>query len=653
MKRFLLVVLALAAMPAAAANWYVNPSTGSDSNACTSSGSACLTIAHAESLSAAGDTINLAAGTYRLSTALSSTAGYITAKANQTFLGPTCTPTSAACSAIVSGGVQFSSGQISGPDGFGNYFVTGQTQQGTATQPTSDCDSGWTGCIYPEDLFVNGVPYQHMNLASEATLSASTWWFNYSTHTIYLPSALTPTFVGANTVETSVLETMFNPNGVNGVTLNNLTIEEFATPLLLGAIDPNFGNVISTASLNWTIENSYVTLNHGYGVRCAFGEQVLNSVLTANGNFGTGGGCTTTAAVIPSGVVIQGNTITANNYAHVGPGFGAGGMKYGNTAGVIVRGNIVTGNLGNGIHFDDNSINNLIDGNTVEGNLDPAASNGVGSGIICEISQGCTQRNNYVQFEGVNGAVGLYSSTTTGVQAYCNTLEQTSGTNAIWAVGAANRGNRVTQPNQGTQNVSTGNYFHHNTIIWDAGTTGTVGYLQNDPTNQPGFFANNTPPDFNQYHNASAAITKFIYDNNNSGNNTPSSFTTYQGNGADVHGTIDTVYTSGFPTVSITSPADQSNFTNNVTIAATASDGSGIASAKLYQDWTLVSTIGGTGPYSFPLTNVAQGTHVYAVYAIANSGVQSCWAETLTQTAPFAINDTTITNTSLTNTKVY
>ena len=94
--------------------WYVSPA-GSDSNHCLSSGAPCLTIAHAESLSAAGDTINLAAGTYRLSPGGRSTAGYISAKSNQTFVGPACTPTSVPCQAVISGGISIG-GLALGPD---------------------------------------------------------------------------------------------------------------------------------------------------------------------------------------------------------------------------------------------------------------------------------------------------------------------------------------------------------------------------------------------------------------------------------------------------------------------------------------------------------------------------------------------------------
>ena len=613
-------------------NYYVSP-TGSDSNSCLSSAAACLTIAHAESLSAAGDTINIAAGMYRLTSGTNghytSNGGQIAAKNGQTFVGPSCTPTSAPCSAILSGSVQLTSGQILGPDGDDNYYATGFTQQGNTYGYA--CDTGWAGCNYPEDLYVDGSPYQHMNLSSEASLSAGTWWFNYSTDTIYLPAALTPTFVSGNTVEIGVLNTVFSAStGASGVTVDNLTVEEFASQLGEGGgVDPNYGLASSaTSATNWQVENSYLTLNHSAGLRVGFGMQALNDVITANGEFGIGGGLAPGSSITPSGLVVEGNTVTLNNYAHVSPGFGAGGIKFGNTADAVVRGNVVENNIGNGIHFDVNSVNPLIDGNTLSGNADTVAPGGAGNGIICEISElGCTIRNNLVSFAGTGGAFGIVSSTTSGSQAYCNVITEPSGVNnAAWEVLAANRGNNTVQPNLGAQIVSTGNYFHHNTVIWDTGT-GSGGYAQFDTANQPNFFVNNTPPDYNSYHASSTSVTQFVYDNNNSGDNTLKTFANYQATGADVHGSLDTIYTSGFPAVAITSPADESSVANPVTIAASASDASGISKVEFYVDWTLQATVT-TGPYNYNWAASA-GTHTIAAMAFSNAGIQSCNAVTL------------------------
>lgn len=652
-RALIFFAIALVCTVAHATTYYVS-TTGSDSNNCLTSGAPCLTLAHAESLSSTGDTFSLAAGLYRLTSGTSgtytSTGGQISAKNNQTFTGPACTPTSGQCSAILSGSVQLTSGQILGPDSFGNYYATGFTQQGgnggySCDPSGGDGGNGWPGCNFPEDLYVNGAVYQHMDFSTEATLDAGTWWFNYTTDTIYLPSGLTPSYIGSNTVEIGVLRTVFASNGANNVTVENLTVEEFAAQLQQGGgIDPNYGTgSVSTAATGWTVQNCYLTLNHSNGVRIAFGITVLNNVMTLNGQFGIGGG--TPAGNIPvtaSGVVIQGNTVTYNNYAHVAPGFGAGGIKFGNTADAVVRGNTVTNNTGNGIHFDVNSWGPLVDGNVVNSNTDPDAP-ACCSDIIFEISEGgATYRNNIIGFQGTGGGtVGLYSSSSQGVQAYCNEITQVSGNNQVWSITAADRGDNTVAPNLGSYIVSTGNWFHHNTIIWSSGATGLVGYHQTDTANQPNFFTNNTPPDYNTYHGPSTSVLQFIYDNNNSGSNTAINFSTFQSNGADVHGTFDTVYNSGYPTVSITSPADQSSVANPVTISSSASDTSGIAKVEFYVDWALQATVT-SGPYNYSWAG-AGGTHVVAAMAYSNAGVRLCNAVTLTQASPITPPGTTIT----------
>jgi hypothetical protein len=60
-----LAFLFAASSVAAAATWYVNGITGSDSNNCLSPTTACKTIGHAISLSLSGDSIRVAAATYK------------------------------------------------------------------------------------------------------------------------------------------------------------------------------------------------------------------------------------------------------------------------------------------------------------------------------------------------------------------------------------------------------------------------------------------------------------------------------------------------------------------------------------------------------------------------------------------------------------
>lgn len=59
------LLLALTPLGFASSTWYVNGASGSDSNDCLSSTTACKTIGHAISLAASGDSISVAAATYK------------------------------------------------------------------------------------------------------------------------------------------------------------------------------------------------------------------------------------------------------------------------------------------------------------------------------------------------------------------------------------------------------------------------------------------------------------------------------------------------------------------------------------------------------------------------------------------------------------
>jgi len=566
--------------------------------------------------SPAGTTFVIYPGTYRLTQS-------IIPKTGDSFIGQTaCTPPATSCPVIISGSTII--GPLATFDGK-NYEVSDQTQQGQ-TGASGICDPGWSGCIYPEDLFFDHVPYQHLYSSTLPAIGPGQWWFDYTNHIIYFhdnPSG--------HTVETSVLNNAFGGTA-NNVTIQYLTLEEFADMYPNGAIGVSEGSTPQTQGANWTVQNCEVLLNHGYGVRVGYNMQVLNNYVHNNGQLGVGGGIGTTSAPstesMNSGILIQGNTINYNDYAHFNPMFGSGGFKAGATSGITLRGNTIQHNEGAGIHFDVNSQNELVDGNTITDNSDA-------DGLEQEIGYGTsTFRNNLV----LRNGAGVNSSNTTyqiavrassGVNAYCNVMEISKGTGIDgWGIDAANRGNSSYPPYQYL--ATTGNSFHHNTVIWDAGASGVVGAFQNDAANQPNFFASNTPPDSNTYHLPGLSATDFVYDNNNSENNSGQNFSHYQANNADVHGTADTNYTSGYPEVAITSPSDQSSVGTSVTVVAAASDTSGISRVEFYVDWALQTTVTGS-PYEFTWSSGAAGSHIVAAMAYSNAGIRSCSAVTLTR----------------------
>ena len=79
--------LVLASTALAATTWYVNGTSGSDSNACLSATTACKTIGHAISLAASGDTIRVAAGDYLETLTINSTLTLIGAGPRKSVVG--------------------------------------------------------------------------------------------------------------------------------------------------------------------------------------------------------------------------------------------------------------------------------------------------------------------------------------------------------------------------------------------------------------------------------------------------------------------------------------------------------------------------------------------------------------------------------------
>lgn len=564
----------------------------------------------------AGTTFIFAPGTYRL-------AQPIVPKDNDKFMGETaCNPPANSCPAIISGSILI--GATAKLEG-GNYAVHNQSQHNPRGTTPKICDDGWLACIDPEDLFFDGQPYRHLDSPTLPTIGPGEWWFDYTNHVIYFHDD-----PAGHTVETSVVNNAFG-GPANNITVEYLTVEEFANMYPVGAIGAAHGANGLSQGTNWTVNHCEVKLNHGTGVRIGYRMHILNNYIHDNGQLGVGGGLGTPAnpetESTNSGILIEGNTINHNDYAHFNPGWGAGGTKFGATSGIILRRNVIEHNEGSGIHFDIDCQNELVDGNVLIDNSD-------GDGLEQEIGEGTSVfRNNLLLRNGAhvntnNWAYQVAVRASTGVEIYCNVMEVPPAEAGIgaWGIGASPRGSSEYPPFG--YHVTTGNYVHHNTIIFDAGANGGAGFIFNDPAHQPNFFADNPPPDYNDYHVPNPSAPRFIYDNNNSRANRAKKFREHQASRADIHGTIDANYTSGFPVVSITSPADETTVSGPVAISATASDNSGIQKVEFYVDWKLSAT-STSSPYSFDWTDPASGSHIVAAMAYSHAGIRTCYAVTL------------------------
>jgi len=550
--------------------------------------------------SPAGTTFIIYPGTYRLTSP-------IAPKDGDTFIGQTaCAPPKTACPAVLSGSKLLTSFQHSGS----YYYVTGQTQQGEIFITTTQCLKGYPGCLYAEDLFFDGKPLLHVTSLSE--VSPGTWYFDYPNQTIYFYDN-----PAGHRVEASATPAAFRSTA-NNVTIKYLTIEEFAAPVTLAAI--GMRDAPSTKKgANWVTEYNEIMLNHGAGVRVNFGSQVLNNYIHTNGNFGVQGGTLInfpmgiTPPSVPSRILIQGNEIAFNDFAFVKPDYGAGGVKVGNTRGVVLRNNYIHNNLGTGFHADTNNIDTVAEGNTINDNTE--------QGLFNEVGYAATFRNNVLRRNGYTHAnhdewmygASILSSASQSVEAYCNTVEVSAqGGNGMNVIAQARPGY-----------VSKNNYYHHNTVIFD-GNSGWNGGAYNDPA-QTNFFKVNHF-DYNRYHVTGMAQSSFPWEKK------LNPFPGFQNKGAETHGSADTNYKISAPTVAITAPAEGANVSGTVKVTGTAKDGVAITKVEFYQDWKLKSTASGTSPFTFDwnASAVAAGSHVLTAMAYNADGIRSCYAVQVT-----------------------
>ncbi len=548
-----------------------------------------------------GTTFVIHPGLYRLQTP-------IVAKTGDSFIGETaCAPPTTPCPAILNGAKLLTSFERSGLF----YHVTGQRQRGEVTIASKECEPelpghprAYPGCIYPEDLYFDDVPLVHVTALTD--VGPGKWFFDYANQTIYFYDN-----PAGHKVETSVVPSAFALGPANNVTIKDLTVEKFAAPLVKAAIGGTKGGGSLGTGVNWVIENNEIRLNHGDGVDINFGWQILNNYIHTNGDLGIGGGLGRSTR--QSGVLIQGNELAFNNYAHVKPTWGAGGAKVAGTRGLIFRGNYSHHNEGSGFHADDGNYDILYDNNTAADNTD--------QGIFHEISYHGTFRNNHLLRNGyiyptwtywLYGA-NLLSSTSQNDEAYCNTAEiAAQGGNGINIIGQA-RGK-----NPGSV-ISQNNYFHHNTVVFD-GASGLTGAARDSKTNICCTNFNSNRFDYNTYHLPSLSRRAFFWWVN--GFNT---FGRFQADGQDVHGSAHTNHAGSVPSVVITSLADNSRVSGVVEVGGKAQDD--ISKVELYVDWKLQQTAN-TNPFSFAwnTNRVAKGNHTVAAMAYDTEGMPACYA---------------------------
>ena len=205
------------------------------------------------------------------------------------------------------------------------------------------------------------------------------------------------------------------------VTLRGFGVRNYATSL------PQIATVYLGGRVGGDhLENLVITDNATQGLSVGTSDTIVSQV-TASDN-----GMTGIHSNRASNIVIQNCLVTGNNREHFNAAPAAAGMKITNGDGIVVRGNVVAGNLAvNGIWTDVSTRNFDIVGNTVR-------ANGGRFGIITELSDTGIVAGNVV-----SGAQYGYTAFDTGnVKVFNNTF---SG-NQVWDVGLTQDARRNSDP---------------------------------------------------------------------------------------------------------------------------------------------------------------------------------------------------------------
>ena len=276
----------------------------------------------------------------------------------------------------------------------GSYWVaTGQTQEGTNQSSASGiCRAGYERCIYPWDVFRDGVPLRAAT--SLAGLASGGFYFDFANDAIYVADD-----PAGHTTEAAVTQRAFGGTASN-VTIQGLVIEKYANFLQQGVIDP-------TTAPSWVVQDNEVRLNHGEGVRIGPNARILRNNIHHMGMVGVAG--------FANGALVEGNEIAFNNYAGVNDEWAAGGLKVNGRSGGLVqdltiRNNRVHDNVGRGLWCDYNCIRTVYEGNTVERNTS--------WGIEQEIGYAATISANTLNGNGG----GIFVSTSQDVEVAGNTI---------------------------------------------------------------------------------------------------------------------------------------------------------------------------------------------------------------------------------------
>jgi parallel beta-helix repeat protein len=286
-----------------------------------------------------------------------------------------------------------------------SFSQTGTTWLARGVVPTTPstngvCMPGYSGCRYSEAVFYDGRPL--WRVMSLAELSSGEFYQDYAAGTLYLADD-----PSGHEVEVARAKAAIN-SSASAVTVRGLVVEKFANDAQRGAI---------IGGSDWTVERNEIRFNHGVGIQSPDAQRVkvLDNHVHHNGQLGVSGWRV-------NGALYEGNELAFNNIAgFYNADWEAGGGKWTESQGLIVRDNRVHENNAVGLWFDIGTQDVTVEGNRIEANDS--------DGIRFEISYRATIRGNTIIGNGfkeptgwVNGA-GIMVSSASDVEVANNVVD--------------------------------------------------------------------------------------------------------------------------------------------------------------------------------------------------------------------------------------
>lgn len=277
-----------------------------------------------------------------------------------------------------------------------------------------ECLAEAPSCDQPDMVFIDDKPLTRVT--QKSALISGSFYIDDAGGSIYLLDS-----PEKHKIEVTVASFAFESAAAD-VSINNITVEKYASPAQKGAIHAREG-------ARWTIENCEVRLNSGAGISVGTGSRVRNCDIHHNGQIGIEGSGTD--------IHIEDNRIWQNNTHGFDARWEAGGAKIAVSNGVIFRRNHVYNNNGPGLWCDIDCHNVVYEENRVENNRD--------IGIFHEISFKAIIRKNVLTHNGLGDRGWFWGSdiviaASQDVEVSDNTLTVAPGRCGIMLIDQGRRG---------------------------------------------------------------------------------------------------------------------------------------------------------------------------------------------------------------------